>query len=686
MFKHKLLTFLLFLNLFLAKDIFANVPMSVKMWDGLASQDVKIIKDVAILVANKKFDRAIKRAVDIKNYNKHLHQSLENIILWKKYSNIDLDQNIAFSDISRFVLDNDYFPNIKELKDNVEKLLLENEVPISAYESYFLLNKPRNKETKIKILEDKIEFIKNSSSNFLKAESELDKVQSLISDIWINNNFDEKEEFEFLQKYNGQLTELDHIARINRLLWDNNFTEAQNIINLVSQDYQKLFEAIIKIHKKPRYINNIILSVPRRLRGSEHLQYRRAIYYHLKEDEEKIISLLSSIPANTKHAQKWWKLRHLYGRELLKAKKYQQAYDIISNHGLDSNSYEFSESEWLSGWIALRFLNNPRKAVGHFQNMYDNVSYPISVSRAAYWLGMSYEAMDNIKVAMSWYKNATNYPTYFYGQIAIHKYRSLNNQITLPNFALPQEPVILDDDAKLISYNQSLRVAYVLILMNDKTTALNIIKDVILDLTSKGKIAAIVKLVEEIGDEEMSHKIYRFANRKNVFFIEKQFKVIDKIKDEKHASLIHALIKQESGFARAALSSAGAVGFMQIMPDTAKQIASRLNMTYSTHKLTHDIKYNIKIGSYYIDSLLKRFDDSKVMAIASYNAGPNRVNKWVEEFYDPRKYSNGTDHDNEDLNMVVDWVELLTYGETRNYVQRVMENILVYDYLMANNK
>jgi soluble lytic murein transglycosylase len=218
--------------------------------------------------------------------------------------------------------------------------------------------------------------------------------------------------------------------------------------------------------------------------------------------------------------------------------------------------------------------------------------------------------------------------------------------------------------------------------MKDKEDGVLILKKIIRNLASAGKVGAIIKLIEEIADGELTHKIYRYSNRKNVFFIGKQYKIIEEIRKYKNPALIHALIKQESGFAASARSSAGAVGFMQIMPDTAKQVAKKLKVKYSGKKLGSDIHYNMHIGSNYIESLLKKFDGSKILAIASYNAGPRRTKKWIEEFYDPRIYSNANNYDAENIDKVVDWIELITYSETRNYIQRVMENLLIYNYLL----
>jgi soluble lytic murein transglycosylase len=184
-----------------------------------------------------------------------------------------------------------------------------------------------------------------------------------------------------------------------------------------------------------------------------------------------------------------------------------------------------------------------------------------------------------------------------------------------------------------------------------------------------------MKLINEIGDRQLDAKISRVAAKKNVFFIKDKFQIVKEIVNDEYAPLVHAIVKQESGFAPTAVSQVGAIGFMQLMPGTAKLVAKDIGIPYDKAKLSGDIKYNVRLGSHYIKKLIDRFDGSEMLAIASYNAGPNATQRWINEFYDPRK--------EKDLDKVVDWIELITYSETRNYVQRIMENLIVYKYLMS---
>ncbi len=226
-----------------------------------------------------------------------------------------------------------------------------------------------------------------------------------------------------------------------------------------------------------------------------------------------------------------------------------------------------------------------------------------------------------------------------------------------------------------MSSSRAAQVSYLLTILDRQSDAGKVMEWAINNSASDGEVAIIMSLSNEIGNKQLDVKLSRVAAKKNVFFIKDKFQIVKEISNDEYAPLIHAIVKQESGFAPTALSHVGAVGFMQLMPDTAKLVAKDLGIPYDRNMLATDVKYNVRLGSHYIKKMIDRFDGSEMLAIASYNAGPNATQRWINEFYDPRK--------EEDLNMVVDWIELITYSETRNYVQRIMENLIVYKYLMS---
>ncbi|MFT5703165.1 MAG: soluble lytic murein transglycosylase [Rickettsiales bacterium] len=652
---------------------------SQRIWGGLSKKDVQNLKEFSKALDKNNHKQAL--AVAKKMGNSNFSDTAIRIALWNKYSQVDNEgfniESVSFNDISRFVNDNQFFPNFSELRKNAEKIAIANNIPYNFSKKYFKNFPASNPESKLYLLKSEIDYA--NSYNLDSKEDAKKDIQDLTYNLWVNDDFSEEQEDKFLSTYNNKLTEEKHIARITRLIWDKKTKDAQRILYLIGEDQQKLFSSIIKISKNPNYINNIIYSIPRKLRNNELLAYNVIMWKKAQitkeDDAEEIVKMLLKIPKDVDNPDKWWGLRKLYSRELLKTKDYEKSYIIASNHGLKGSDEKFYDAEWTAGWIALRFLDRPKDAYDHFYNLYLNVGYPISVSRSSYWLGMASQAMGNKEEAIKWYKVASKYPIYFYGQLAIHKHRVLDPIGSQNDIILPKDPDILREDIEALARKDSLKTAYILAIIGDKKNATDIFEYAVERSKTSGEVSGIMKVVNEIKDRQLDVKISKAAAKKNVFFIKDKFQIIQKIEKDPSAPLIHAIIKQESGFAPSAYSSAGAIGFMQLMPDTAKLVSKKLGIEYSRRKLSGNMDYNVVLGSAYIKSLLDDFEGSEILAIAAYNAGPSNSRRWVREFYDPRE--------TEDIDMVIDWIELITYSETRNYVQRIMENLIVYKYLMS---
>ncbi len=671
-------------------------PIADKLWVELDSQDKENLRKISILLESEKYDQALISAGRLqKNYKEAgedeqnpffvnkttLVSALENIILWRKYSDYakkeGFDDKISFNDISRFVEDNKFYPNLEELQKKAENVAKNDKIPYRLSEQYFISNPAIELSSKLYLIEASQEFLLQFSGSDEEKNKIAAKIQNMITDVFVNGDFDEVQEKEFLQKYGDNLTPLNYQARINRLLWDSKIIDARRILSQVDKDHQALFNAIIDVRSLPKYIKNSVVDVPRKLRKDENLTYSRILWHKTRDETDEVVDLILDVEESI-YPQNWWGIRRLYGRELLKTKDYKESYQILSKHGLSPKDKDYWEAEWTSGFVALRFLNKPKIAYEHFINLFNNVKQPVTISRAAYWLGMSALAMGDKNKAIEWYKVGANYPLYFYGQLAIHKHRLLDGVNNAQDIILPKEPDITVADARKIASLNSAKVAYLLTLMGDRQNATKVFEYAVLNSQNDGEIAVLMRIVNEVGDREMEAKISRTATKKNVFFIHDKFQIVKEVQDSEYSPLIHAIIKQESGFAVSAKSSAGAIGFMQIMPDTAKNVARSLGIGYSRWKLQNDVSYNIKLGSHYIKQMVDRFDGSEVLAIASYNAGPHNAQRWIDEFYDPRK--------EKDIDKVVDWIELITYSETRNYVQRITENLIVYRYLMSKNK
>lgn len=656
--------------------------MSKTLWQSFSAADLGLLKEIMHALQEKKYDEAAKLAnqvgLDAKDSDgTSLRDAVSDVVLWNKFSGNINHKKTAFGAIANFAIDNPFLPNIKEIRRNVEAVAIANATSFQSSERYFATYPPLDSESKLFVVESKINSMVASKKSEQDKDYERKILQAQIVKIWIKENLSIEEEEKFLEKYREILTENDHIERIERLLWDNRVVDAMRILSFINSDHQSLFRAIIKIAESPHYIDNFIISVPRKLRTNELLVYRVVLWYKAKDRFDELIELMTRLPSESKFADKWWPYRRLYGREMIKRKDFDKAYKIISRHNLPSNSVDFWEAEWTAGWVALRFVDDKNSALKHFVNLQKNVAQPVTLSRANYWLGMTYQAMGNKSKAIEWYKKAATYPTFFYGQLAIHKHRTIDPLNAANDIILPKNPDITGRDIFKISESRAAQIAYILAITGDKDNASKIFEWIVQNAPTDGQIAVIMKIINELGDRQLDAKISRIAAKKNVFFVRDKFQIVKEVSKDEYAPLVHAIIKQESGFAPSALSKVGAIGFMQLMPETAKLVAREMGAKYDKKKLATDIQYNVLLGSFYIKKLLNQFDNSEMLAIASYNAGPNATLRWINEFYDPRKEK---DHDK-----VVDWIELITYSETRNYVQRIIENMIVYKYLMSRS-
>jgi soluble lytic murein transglycosylase len=351
----------------------------------------------------------------------------------------------------------------------------------------------------------------------------------------------------------------------------------------------------------------------------------------------------------------------MLARDALQAKRADQAYKLVAAHGL-KRGVAFAEAEFMAGWIALRWLKKPDVALRHFQTLEDNVTTPVSKSRAAYWMGRAHEAARRTRDATLWYDRGAQYGQTFYGQLAARK---------LPGGAplMPADPMVTDLERQAVERRDIVSVARWLKQIGEDDRARVFLLRLGRLAGSAGELGLSAALALDLGRPDVSVAIARRGVETGVVLFDTAYPVVDLgATGAIERALVLALTRQESSFNTAAVSPSGALGLMQLMPDTARAVATRLNRPYDAARLTRDPAYNVALGSQYLGEMLEKFGGSYELALAAYNAGPNRVSRWLTSIGDPR---GGT------IDMV-DWIELIPFRETRNYVQRVMENVTVY--------
>jgi len=445
------------------------------------------------------------------------------------------------------------------------------------------------------------------------------------------------------------------------------------MLRYLPKDHQLLYTARQILMSKSYGVDQAIKNVPDKLKNDAGLNYDRLKWRRKRGRIDSSLEILLKIKNDKDYLvrpDKWWKERAIIARSLIYKKKYELAYKISSEHSLDK-SPEYAEAEWLSGWIALSFLNDPILAIDHFNNFYQNVGYPISLSRGAYWLGRSFEKIGDKDKSLIWYEEATKYLTTFYGQLSHLKiYPEVNFELK------PQMKV--DEKYKKYFYDKELvKIVYLLDELDKDKYAKHILRHLANDNIDSGSEILAAELSTNISRYDFAIQLSKIASYQKRFHNDFNYPIISTPKYVNNRKIpetafILSLIRQESEFDMTANSHAGAKGLMQLMPYTAKLVSKQAKLPYSKSRLTSDPEYNINLGSHYIAGLILEYEGAYPFAIAAYNAGPKRVKYWKKINKDPQKKQ--IDY--------VDWIELIKFKETRNYVQRVLENYNVYRYIL----
>lgn len=488
----------------------------------------------------------------------------------------------------------------------------------------------------------------------------------LIRSRWTDIPLTESQQARMLARFGAALTEADHLERLDFLLWRGRSSEARQMMPLVEAGQRRLAEARIRLAERSPGVDAAIEAVPPSLSDNEGLLYERARWRRYFDMTEGAIEILNRQPATLAEPERWWRERDILARRLFNDRDYRGAYELLNDHR-QVEPLPVSEAEWFAGWLALRFLGDPSAAIGHFQTMYDIVGTPISLSRGAYWLGRAHEAAGNGADAENWYRSAAQYTNTFYGQLAA-------GELRLPTVvSLPAEPAVPPEATADFAEREFVRIVRALDQLGEDDLADTFLRRLasVTDDPIGHMLAGHLAL--ELDRQHMAIRIAKDATRDGLVLTEMlyPFRPVEAIHPAADKALVFGLIRQESEFNIRAVSRAGALGLMQLMPATAQATASDLGIAHSTAMLTSDPAHNIRLGSAHMVELLDRFGGSYVVAAAAYNAGASRAIDWMARWGDPRGGAM-------DVYEVVDWIESLPFPETRNYIQRVLENTQVY--------
>lgn len=562
-----------------------------------------------------------------------------------------------FGTLSTFIIENPDWPRIAELQRMAEARLTDSADKRLTSE-LFALKKPLTTRGRIRHAEALIE------------NGRTEEAAKEIRWAWIDGTFSAQEEQRFLERHRRHLRPGDHNARLEQLLWDRRWRDANRMFERVSDAYARLAKARIALQTQSPGVDQAIGAVPAELLNDPGLLFDRARWRRLKRKHSDAKELLLNPPARLVRPERWWFERAYHVRRSIEARAFEEAYQLASKHRQRSGG-DYAEAEWLSGWLALRFINRPKSAFRHFVRLYDRVSAPVRQARAAYWAGRAAASQKDEAGAVAWYRRAAMHNASYYGQLALLELRE--DRVD----SLPPEPT--ETERTAFEAKELTAVARMLIAAGNGRYLDEFLAELGVHAESSAEIGMIADYAKAAGRPTLLARLGRSAAFDGKVHVSTAFP-IPKIEGllEPEASVAPALLlgvaRQESMFRSEAKSPAGARGLLQLIPSTARIVSKQTGVDYDQERLVADPDYNAFLGGHYLASLIERFEGAVPLALAGYNAGPLRVSRWMELHGDPREG---------DPYAMVDWIELIPFGETRNYVQRVLEGHGVYKRRLA---
>jgi soluble lytic murein transglycosylase len=502
-----------------------------------------------------------------------------------------------------------------------------------------------------------------SLARVMLARGDRANAERLVREAWQNDPMSEETENNALDQFGALLTPGDHKARMDTLLYGSEHAAASRAAKRLGSGYVALAKARIAAYEKAPNLRPLLELVPPELHGDPGYMFAKI---QLLRREEKFVEAAQLMlaapkdPGRLKNLDEWWIERRLLARKMIDVGEHRNAYLIARDAALPTRDIYKTEQEFTAGWIALRFLGDPATAAQHFARIGVGSANPTTLARAGYWQGRAAEAAGRSQDARAAYTAASEQSTSYYGQLARAK-------LGLPQIELSEPP-----RSRGAERLEIVRAAQLLYDLDEGEIAIPIFAD----MGDNGDPDALVGLAEVAArhdDARAMLLVGKAALNRGLPFDFYAYPVngipsFKSIGPDVEKSVIYAIARQESSFNPAVVSPAQAYGLMQVTPEAGRYVSKRAGVSFDLARMKTDPVYNASLGAGELGGLIEDFRGSYIMTFAAYNAGRGSLKKWIDRYGDPRDPKVDA----------VDWVELIPFSETRNYVQRVMENLQVY--------
>jgi soluble lytic murein transglycosylase len=572
------------------------------------------------------------------------------------------DENDAgFDRLVTFSNENPSWPNALMIRKRAEGALWDERRSGDTVRAFFAGSKPITAKGKFAL------------ARALQQQGDAASAAQLVRQAWREDTCSAQVEKMVTEAFGDILSRADHKARMDRRFYDDDPDAGMRMAQFLGGNDLLIGKARKAVVEKSANAKALLDAVPASARNDAGYIFHRAQWLRREDKAIEAAQLLQSAPrsASQQHnLDEWWVERRLVARKLLDLGENQAAYHVARDALPPTKENLRAEHEFTAGWIALRFAENPKAAYQHFARVGEGTNNPITLARGEYWQGRAAEAAGNTGTARAHYQAAAQYPTAYYGQIA--RARLGLNELGLRR---PPEPA----HRSALMNLEVVRAVQLLYAADARELAIPFVSDLADKAVDTGALVVIAEIARKNNDARAMLLIGKAAlNRGYAFDVYAfptngipEFRMVGPNVDK---SVVFAIARQESAFNPKAVSAANALGLMQVLPGTGKQIAKKFGFAFDRNRMLSDPAYNAQMGAAELGDVLESYRGSYILSFVAYNAGRGRVKQWIEKYGDPRDPSVDP----------IDWVERIPFSETRNYVQRVLENMQVYRAQLGN--
>lgn len=564
------------------------------------------------------------------------------------------ESNAPFSRYAAFVTANPDWPSVTLLRKRAEaRIWQERSDPATVHA--FTLDQPISAKGKFAL------------ARTLLAEGDRDGATRLVREAWRSEELLDRTESDAYDAFKDLLTRDDRRARMDKRIGAKDLAGARRAAQHLGSDELAIVKACGAVRGQSSKAEDTLNDVPADARGDLGYTLCRIQWLLAKnriDDAARVTIAAAPETMAQQDTDQWWRERRILSRKLLDQGEYQAAFDVIRGAAPPDNPYYRSDMHFMRGWIALRYLDDARTAAAHFAHIDEGQTNPTVLARAAYWRGRAAEALGNSVAMRADYQAAARYPTAYYGQLALAKLGRDGVELRAPSPAA---------SAGSMAADERVRAADMLYAIGEPDIVLYFAADLAEESPDVGMLEALGELTGRRNDARAMLQIGKIALARGFAFDHYAFPVIGIPKHTPIApdigrSMTYSIARTESAFDQRDKSAANAVGLMQVTPEAGRDTAKRFGVGYDWSRMVSDPVYNTQMGAAELSALLAEYRGCHIMTFAGYNAGRGRVRDWIKAYGDPRDPKVDP----------VDWVERIPISETRNYVQRVMENFAVY--------